>query len=136
MLILSPPSVEFRSSSLPSSLLQTACSILPRETGILQGQVSIGPLVPVVREGEPEPTPAPEVYAAREIVVHTQNGKREVARLQIGPDGWYRGELPVGTYRIDINHAGIDFAKGLPALVTIEKNTATRLDVEIDTGIR
>ena len=37
----------------------SACSTIPQETGILEGQGTIGPLVPVVREGELEPTPAP-----------------------------------------------------------------------------
>ena len=41
------------------SLIFTACSTLPRETGILVGQVNIGPLVPVVRDGEAEPTRLP-----------------------------------------------------------------------------
>jgi len=111
------------------------CSFGPTETGILEGQVSIGPLQPVLREGEPEPTPAPEVYAAREIVVSKTNGK-EVARLGISPTGWYRGDLPAGTYLIDINHLGIDMAKGLPQEVTIRADAITRLDIEIDTGIR
>ena len=115
---------------------QSACLQKPREYGILEGQVTIGPLVPVVREGESEPTPAPEVYAAREIVVYKENGKSEVARLAIGPDGIYRTELPVGVYLVDINHAGVDRAKGLPQVVSITAGGVTRLDIDIDTGIR
>ena len=72
-------------------LVLSACSAQPRETGILEGQVTIGPLVPALREGETEPTPAPEVFAARQIVVYSKNGKREITRLEIGPDGRYRG---------------------------------------------
>jgi hypothetical protein len=114
----------------------SACQPQAVEFGILEGQVSIGPLVPAVREGESEPTPAPEVYAAREIVVSSQNGKKEITRLAIGPDGVYRAELPVGNYLVDINHAGIDRADGLPAKITITAGQATRLDIDIDTGIR
>jgi hypothetical protein len=114
----------------------SACSFLPQETGILEGQVTIGPLVPVLREGEPEPTPAPEVYAVREIVVYKQNGKTEVTRLQIDSTGWYRGELPMGVYVIDINRLGIDSADGLPKEITITANAVFRLDIDIDTGIR
>jgi hypothetical protein len=98
--------------------------------------VAIGPLVPVVREGEEAPTPAPEVYAAREIVVYKKNGKTEVSRLQIDATGWYRGQLPVGVYVIDINHLGIDSAAGLPKQIEIQADSITRLDIEIDTGIR
>ena len=114
----------------------SACSFGSQETGILEGQVTIGPLVPVIREGEAEPTPAPEVYAAREIVIYKQNGKTEYTRLQINANGWYRGELPVGIYVVDINHLGIDSAAGLPQKVTISAGAVTRLDIDIDTGIR
>ncbi|MFL7812906.1 MAG: hypothetical protein ACK2TT_00180 [Anaerolineales bacterium] len=114
----------------------SACHPQPLEFGILEGQVSIGPLVPVVREGESEPTPAPEVYAVRQVVVYKKNGKTEVVRLEIGTDGVYRAELPVGVYLVDINHAGIDMAKGLPQEITITAGGVTRLDIDIDTGIR
>jgi len=117
------------------ALSTLGCSLGPKATGILEGHVSIGPLVPVLREGEPEPTPAPEVYAGRQIVVFSSSG-REMARIQIDGQGNYRVALPAGSYRIDINHAGIDSAAGLPAEVEILAGQTTRLDVDIDTGIR
>ncbi|NIM94130.1 MAG: hypothetical protein GTO18_10520 [Anaerolineales bacterium] len=116
--------------------LSAACSPTTEETGILEGHVTIGPLVPVVREGVPEPTPAPEVFAARKVVVYREDNGKEVARLDIDADGNYRGVLPVGTYVVDINHQGIDFAKGFPIVVEIRSGQVTRLDVDIDTGIR
>ena len=117
-------------------LLLASCAPSPRETGVLQGHVTIGPLVPVVREGEPEPTPAPEVYASRQIVIYAADGQTEVTRVQIDAQGNYRVELAVGTYAVDINHAGIDIGKELPKTVEIESGQVTRLDVDIDTGIR
>jgi hypothetical protein len=113
-----------------------ACAQSPQEFGVLEGHVTIGPLVPVVREGEAEPTPAPEVYAAREIVVFEEDGKTEIARLKIDANGNYRVELPVGTYIIDINRIGIDTAAGLPKEIEITSLGVTRLDIDIDTGIR
>ena len=103
---------------------------------MLQGHVTIGPLVPVVREGEPEPTPAPEVYASRQIVIYAEDGQTEVTRVQIDGKGNFRVELAVGAYVVDINHAGIDMAKELPKTVQIAAGQTTHLDVEIDTGIR
>ena len=114
----------------------TSCTLGPQEFGVLEGQVTIGPLVPVMREGEDAPTPAPEVYAAREIVVYKKNGKTEFTRLQIDSNGWYQGELPVGTYVIDINRLGIDSAAGLPKEIEIKPNSVITFDIEIDTGIR
>ena len=117
-------------------LLVTSCVPLPEEAGMLEGHVTIGPLVPVVQEGVPEPTPGPEVYASRQIVLYASDGQTEVARVQIDGKGNYRVELPVGTYVVDINHAGIDMAKELPQTVEIGSGQVTRLDVDIDTGIR
>ena len=113
-----------------------ACSERPQVFGTLEGHVTIGPLVPVVREGESEPTPAPEVYAAREIVVFEENGKTVFIRLGIDANGNYRAELPVGIYVIDINHIGIDSAADLPKKIEITEQGVARLDIDIDTGIR
>lgn len=114
----------------------SACTPGPRELGMLEGQVTIGPLVPVLREGEEPPTPAPEVYAAREIVVYKKNGKTVFKQLQIQADGSYWVELPKGIYVIDINRIGIDSADNLPIEISIIANSTTTLDIEIDTGIR
>jgi hypothetical protein len=90
----------------------------------------------VVREGEEPPTPSPEVYAARQIVVYELDGRTEVTRFQIDASGNYHGELPVGKYLIDINHVGIDSAPELPMTIEISAGSPVRLDIDIDTGIR
>jgi hypothetical protein len=117
-------------------LLLAACAPVPQPRGILEGYVTVGPLSPVVRADQPEPTPGPEVYAQRQVVVYDEKGTREIARVQIGGQGNYRVELPAGTYTVDINHLGIDYGVGLPKQVVITPNATTRLDIEIDTGIR
>jgi hypothetical protein len=117
-------------------LFVVACSSAPRETGVLTGHVSIGPLTPVERVGVPTPTPAPEIYAARQIVVYDADGKTEVARAPINAKGDYQITLAVGTYWVDINHAGIDRGIDLPQKVEILAGQTTRLDISIDTGIR
>ncbi|MEJ2487797.1 MAG: hypothetical protein P8Y68_18940 [Anaerolineales bacterium] len=119
-----------------SLLVISACSPGPTEYGILEGHVNIGPLVPVMREGETPPTPSPEVYAARQIVVFKQPVNVEVVRIEIDDSGYYRAELPVGEYVIDINRAGIDSADGLPMTILIEADQTFQLDIDIDTGIR
>lgn len=106
------------------------------ETGVLEGRVTVGPLSPVVQEGVPEPTPAPEVYADRKIVIYAEDGQQEITRVDIDGSGNYRVTLPAGVYVVDINHLGVDLAKGLPQQVEIKSQQTTRLDVDIDTGIR
>lgn len=118
------------------TFILAACASAPLETGILEGHVTIGPLIPAIQQGLPEPTLAPEVYAARQIIIFSKDGATELARVQISADGIYRTELAQGSYLVDINHTGIDFSKGLPTSVEILPNETTRLDVQIDTGIR
>lgn len=130
-------SLRFFGLSLGLIILIAGCRSAPPESGWLGGHVTIGPLAPVVQEGVSEPTPAPEVYAARQVVVFTADGQQEVLRAGIDPAaGNYRVALQAGSYLVDINHAGIDLAKGLPVVVEIVANQDTLLDINIDTGIR
>jgi hypothetical protein len=128
-------------------VLGTGCQALSKypniETpgqGLLEGTVTIGPLVPVSREGVPDPTPIPEVFTSREVVVYAADGQTEIVRVPVRPGGDYFGIyslfLPAGTYIVDINHLGIDHAAGLPATVEIIADQVTTLDIDIDTGIR
>ena len=121
------------SACRPSPLLHTD----EREKGgTLEGHVTLGPMLPAIREGMVEPTPAPEAYAARQVVIYGRNGRTEVARAQIDAQGNYRMALPAGTYVVDINHAGIDRGVNLPQEVKIFDGRVTQLDIKIDTGIR
>ena len=117
-------------------ILLSACQVAQTPEGILKGHVSIGPIQPAIQDGVPEPTPNPEMYAARQIVLFDQSGRREIARASINAVGDYEVRLPVGIFTVDISHSGIDFAKGLPAKVEIRPNEITYLDISIDTGIR
>ena len=118
------------------AMILGACTQKKQDFGVLEGHVTIGPLVPVVRQGDPEPTPNPEMYAAREVVVFEADGKAELTRLKVDANGDFRAKLPVGTYIVDINHSGIDTAKDLPKEIIITDQGVTRLDIDIDTGIR
>ena len=107
----------------------------PAEPGTLHGKVTIGPLQPVVTPGEPADVPC-EVYEARKVMVYDKSGDKLVEQVDIDCLGRYSVKLEPGTYTVDINRIGIDFRKGLPAQVEIESGITTRLDIDIDTGIR
>ena len=103
--------------------------------GRLSGKVSIGPLSPVQREGVVEPTPLPELYTSRTIVIYEEDGQTEVKRAQVRPDGTYELILLNGRYVVDIGRSGIDSAAELPKTVQIDGGRVI-LDIDIDTGIR
>jgi hypothetical protein len=117
-------------------ILVSACSFPSSGSGMLQGQISIGPLVPAVGPGVEIPTPGSEIFEGREIVIFNEKGTRELQRVQITAPGYYQVTLATGRYTVDINHLGIDHAAGLPAVVEIFNEQVTVLDIDIDTGIR
>lgn len=105
--------------------------------GMLKGHVDIGPLQPVQRAGQPEPTPSAEVYAAWRIVVFSKDGTREIAYATIDSAGMYEISLPPGTYMVAGRPAsGTGFVGQQKQPVKIIKNETTLLDISIDTGIR
>jgi len=69
-------------------------------------------------------------------MIYKQNGADLVEEVDIDCDGRYRIELLPGTYVVDINNTGIDRSPDVPSEVEINSNLTTRLDIDIDTGIR
>jgi uncharacterized protein (DUF2141 family) len=118
------------------TLVVAACACAAQERGTLTGHVTIGPLQPVQREGEPAPTPSPEVYAAWKIMVYTLDMRKEVARAAIDDEGRYAVELHPGTYTVMAEQAtGGGFAQQTHT-VGIAAGQTTQQDIDIDTGIR
>jgi hypothetical protein len=116
---------------LTCSLFLTGCG--PKDTGVIEGKVT---LLKVVENGAEQPTPTPDEYGARQIVIKTSNGQVEVARASVDPLGNYSIVLLAGLYVVDINYAGGDLAQGLPKTVQLAAGETIQLDVTIDTGQR
>lgn len=106
-----------------------------RARGLLYGTVTIGPNCPVEQQGQPCPPP-PEAYAMRKVLVYDQIGKQLLFTVDIDSHGGYQALLLPGRYTIDFKRIGIDRTSGVPAVVTITASTDTRLDINVDTGLR
>jgi hypothetical protein len=127
-----PPATITRVPTTPPSP-----TVVPaQETGRLTGHVSIGPLRPVERVGEPTLTPPPEVFTSRSINIFAADGATLVTSVKINPNGTYAVTLPPGNYVVNIARSGIDRARNLPKAVTIASGATVELDIDIDTGIR
>ena len=115
-----------------------SCTLFEPKKGTLSGHVTIGPLVPVLREGEAEPTPSPEVYAAWQIVIFTEDMQREIARANIDSSGNYQVALPASTYMVTAEPTSGGGGPGGSDVYSVEitKDKVTYLDLDIDTGIR
>lgn len=103
-------------------------------TGILAGNVTIGPLCPV----EPCSISRDQIvaaYAARPLLITTPGGTL-VGSVTADPYTGYSISLRPGTYVVDIRKQGIGRSGDLPKTVTIHEGETVRLDIDIDTGIR
>lgn len=107
------------------------------EHGRLSGVVTIGPNCPgPERQGNPCPTP-PSAYAARKILVYNEAKTNLLFTVDIDSQGLYLIDLAApAKYTVDLKPNGIDHTSDLPKVVDIHANTVTRVDVNIDTGIR
>jgi hypothetical protein len=100
--------------------------------GVLTGTVSLRPVTPTERPGMPSTAPAPGVR----IVVSGPDG-REIQSMLTDAAGLYRTSLPPGTYQVMIPQLPRpQRTKDVPATVTISAGQETRLDIQIDTGLR
>ena len=102
-------------------------------TGVLLGRVTRSPMVPVERIDHPVP---PGPVAGARILVSDLVGN-QVATLITDEQGKYRVDLPAGDYRVDMQRVGrFGGTKDLPATVTVHAGQETRLDIDVDSGIR
>jgi hypothetical protein len=77
-------------------MLAGNASIKAASQGFMEGHLKIV----VIRAVEPDnmPQPAPETYAEYPLIILSQDGKREIARLTADKSGNYRAALPPGAY--------------------------------------
>jgi len=118
-------------SLLCALLIFSGCT--STRNGRLEGTVNIGPLTPVERAGVP--APPPEVFTSRGIRVFNLLGM-VVDEVHFNPDGTFSVKLFPGKYRVELLNTGIEHAAELPAMIHIDSNQITQLNISIDTGIR
>jgi hypothetical protein len=107
------------------------------EHGRLSGVVTIGPNCPGP-EHDGTPCPAqPSAYAARKIQVWNEERTNLLFTVDIDSQGLYLIDLAApAKYTIDLKPNGADRTSDLPKVVDIHANTVTKVDVNIDTGVR
>ena len=87
-------------------MLAGTASIKAAPQGFMEGHLKIV----VIRAVEPDdmPQPAPETYAEYPLIILSQDGKREIARLTADKSGNYRAALPPGAYILALQERSIE----------------------------
>jgi hypothetical protein len=116
---------------LPLLLLAACSPLIPANTGV-EGQVSIGPMCPVVRQGQECPD---RPYQAR-LTIQLWDGK-EVRQITTEADGRFHVPLYPARYILHPQsppNQSIPFAADQP--FTVVKGEFTRIKLIYDSGIR
>ena len=133
-------------SSVPSSvtaaciflMLAGAASTKAVPQGFMEGHLKIV----VIRAVEPDnlPQPAPETYAQYPLVILSQDGKREIARLTVDKAGNYRAALAPGAYILAVQERPAEEERAAERIhanrqpFTVVPNQTVRVDMTILIG--
>ena len=93
----------------------------------------------VIRAVEPDNIPPPENYSEYPLIILTQEGKREIARLTADKSGNYRVALPPSDYVLVVQERSIEERAGErihanPQQFTVVSNRTVRVDMTILIG--
>jgi hypothetical protein len=75
-------------------------------------------------------------YAEYPLIILSQDGKKEIARMTADGNGNYHAALPPGDYVLDVQGRVRGHLRAKPQRFTIVSNQTVRVDMDIDTGVR
>jgi len=118
-------------------MLASTASIKAAPQGFMEGHLKIV----VIRPVEPDnmPQPAPETYAHYPLIILSQDGKREIARLTVDKSGNYRAALAPGAYILAVQERpaeerAAERIHATPQPFTVVPNQTVRVDLTILIG--
>ena len=77
-----------------------------------------------------------EIYAEYPLIILSQDGKHEVARITADGNGNYHTALPPGDYVLDVQRRAPGHVRAKPQQFTVVSNQSVCVDMDIDTGVR
>ena len=120
-----------------SLLLVGTASIDAVPTGFVEGHLKIiSPKEVELADQTPSKITA-ENYADYPLIILSQDGKKEIARVKADENGKYRVALPAGDYILDVQgRQPKGRVRAKPQRFTVVSNQTVRIDMDIDAGIR
>ncbi len=97
----------------------------------IQGVVTIGPLCPVVREGEE----CPDKPYSVDLIVTNEGGTRIIKEFTSAEDGSFKFNIVPGTYKIT-NKTSSVLPRCDTGPIVVTKNAFTTQNISCDSGIR
>ena len=114
-------------------LLAGMASIDAEPSGFVEALLTIVSPKPVQPTDENVTAETAENYADYPLVILSQDGQKEIARVTADGDGNYRVALPPGNYILDVQERVRRHVHAKPQPFTIASNQTVRIDMHIDT---
>jgi len=104
--------------------------------GFVEGRLKIISGKEVELADRNAPAITTENYAQYPLIILSQDGKKEIARVIADGNGNYRATLPPGDYVLDVKGRARGHVRAKSQRVTVVSNQTVRVDIDIDTGVR
>ena len=126
----------FLKSLIAVCIFSVVAGMATEAPGFLEGHLKIiSPKEVELADGNP-PAITAENYAQYPLIILSQGGKREIARVTADGNGNYRTALPPGDCVLDVQGGARGHVRAKPQRFTVVSNQTVRVDMDIDTGIR
>ncbi len=117
--------------------LATISSVSAEPPGFLEGHLKVISPSEVQLADETSPATSAENYAEYPLIILSQGGKKEIARITADANGRYRLALPPGDYILDVEgRRPKGHVRAKPQRFTVVPNQIARVDMDVDTGVR
>ena len=107
-----------------------ACEAGFMETGVVEGVVKLGPIMPVCREG----VPCDGVYKGAKVVLRAPGGQ-VVKRATADDTGAFWMDAPTGRFDVAVDVEG-QLPSCTPAPVSVAARQTVHVEIDCDSGIR
>jgi len=105
-------------------------------SGAMEGQLKfVSPRAVEPSDNMPRPAVAPETYAKYPLIILSQDGEKEIARIIPDESGHYRVALPPGAYVLDVQDRVAKGVRAKPQPFTVVSNETVRADMNIFRGL-
>jgi hypothetical protein len=118
-------------------MLAGTASIKAAPQGFMEGHLKIvSPRAVEPSDNMPRSAVAPETYAKYPLIILSQDGKKEIARVTADENGKYRVALPPGAYVLGVQDRATKRVRGKRQPFTVVSNQTVRVDLGIFIGFR
>jgi hypothetical protein len=118
-------------------LMLTGTASIKAAQGLMEGHLKIVVIRAVESDDMPQSAVVPETYAEYPLIILSQDGKREIARLTADKSGNYRVALPPGAYILHVQERAEERVERIhanPQPFTVVSNQTVRVDMTIFIG--